>query len=148
MRAGRLVTDKGTEIHSVRPDVSLTTAANLMRSHQIGSLLVTGDHRQPLGLITERDIVVAFATHRSDAVHLSVQTVMQQEIPSCDVTDTLEHVMATMTNRRTRHVLVYDTDTLIGILSIGDIIKRRLTELEDENRLVHKYLSSGVHPWE
>ena len=143
MRAGRLVTDKGTEIHSVRPDVTLTTAANLMRSHQIGSLLVTGDRRQPLGLITERDIVVAFATHRSDAVQLSVQAVMQQEIPSCDVTDTLEHVMATMTNRRTRHVLVYDTDTLVGVLSIGDIIKRRLAELEDENRLVHNYIWWG-----
>lgn len=145
MRAGSLATDKGGEIHCVRPDASLRTAANLMRSQQIGSLLVVDDQKTPLGLLTDRDIVAVFATNGAEAARLRVETAMQREIPTCDISDTLEHVMTIMTDQRTRHVLVlsFDSSSPIGILSIGDVVKRRLAELEDEHRLVENYIWWG-----
>jgi CBS domain-containing protein len=140
MRVGRLVAAKGGKLHTVGPGETLGSAATLMQQHRIGSLIVVGDDGRLVGLLTEPDIVAAVAGHGADAVELQVQTVMRLEPPRCSTFDTIERAMAAMTDHRTRHLPVFDDDALVGVLSIGDVVKQRLAELENESRLADNFL--------
>lgn len=142
MRAGRLVKDKGTQTYTIEPDATLRAAATVMHHHQIGALVVVDDNHDPIGLVTERDIVTALCGLGPAAATVTVGDMMRS-VPHCDESDTLEHVMAIMTNQRTRHVLVYDPSALIGILSIGDVVKHRLIELQEEAHMTLNYIWMG-----
>lgn len=142
MRAGRLVNDKGTQTHTIEPDATLQVAANVMHHHHIGALVVVNDDYHPIGLITERDLVTALSHQGPAAVTVTVNAMMGP-VARCDESDTLEHVMTIMTNQRTRHVLVYDPVGLVGILSIGDVVKHRLIEAEEETRMTLNYIWTG-----
>ncbi|MFN0091414.1 MAG: CBS domain-containing protein [Acidimicrobiales bacterium] len=143
MRVAEILRAKGTEIYTAEPSMTLEEAARLMRSHRVGSLAVLGGDGRLVGLLNERDIVSALATHGAAATRLEVATAMQRELPSCDVADTIEGVMAKMTESRARHLPVFDRMTFVGLLSIGDVVKGRLSELEQEARLVREYVTWG-----
>lgn len=137
MRLSRLLEDR--TVVTVPGRCGLREAATRMRELRIGSLLVMSDSLVA-GLLTEPDVVDAFARHGADAEHLTVAQVMRPDVPGCRLDDTLEHVMAAMTANGCRYVAVYDGRELVGLLSIGDVVKRRLAELEQEARLADSFL--------
>lgn len=140
MRVAGLLKAKGTDVHTVDPGVSLRDAALLMRSLNIGCLVVSTADRDFIGTLTERDLISAIAAHGGGAT-LRVSDVMQCDVPGCTLADTLENLMTTMTDNRTRHLPVFDEGKLVGVVSIGDVVKRRLQELEQESRLIQEYAS-------
>lgn len=142
MRAGRLVQNKGTQTYTIEPEATLRAAATIMHHQQVGALIVVNDQNEPVGLITERDIVTALYSQGPAAAIVTVGDMMRP-VPHCDESDTLEHVMTIMTNQRTRHVLVYEPVGLVGILSIGDVVKHRLIEAEEEARMTLNYIWTG-----
>ena len=135
---------KGTAVATVTQAASLADAAQLLRDHGVGALVVSGDARAIEGIISERDLVRSIATHGAGALGRSVGSTMSVDVVTCSANDGVDRLMALMTDRRIRHLpVVDDTGRLAGIISIGDVVKSRLTELESENRALFDYLHQG-----
>ena len=143
MRIDGVLRAKGTEVISVSPQASLQDAAGLLRQHRIGALLVIGSDEQVLGIISERDIVGAVADGGAAALGATVDSAMSAEVVVCSPSDTVEQLMAIMTERRFRHLPVVSEGSLLGIVSIGDVVKRRLAEVSDEAQALHEYITLG-----
>ena len=122
----------GAAVETIAPGAPITVAAQRMATMRIGCLVVSEDQRAVLGLITERDLVRAFARHGANAPSLRVRDAMSTGVPTCAPGDDLSTVMRTMTTRRYRHVPVVQNGELLGIVSIGDVVKQRLDDLELE----------------
>jgi CBS domain-containing protein len=136
MNVDAILRAKGTAVETVRPDSTVTMAAQRMAALRIGCLVVTDGSRPVTGLCTERDIVRAFAHHGADAALLRVRDIMSTGAPQCTPHDDIGSLMRTMTNRRFRHVPVVSGRSLVGIVSIGDVVKQRLQELEFETSVL------------
>ncbi|HEX6509731.1 MAG TPA: CBS domain-containing protein [Chloroflexota bacterium] len=122
---------KGTEVTTITPDVSIKRAADWLRAKNIGALVVTsGD--AILGLISEREIVHAFSRHGEAAGSMLVKEIMQYGVTSVSPDETIHRVMNLMTHHRVRHMPVVQGGKLVGIVSIGDVVKYRLEDLELE----------------
>jgi CBS domain-containing protein len=139
---------KGAEVVTVRPDASVAAAVALLRDHNIGALVVTGpgDDTRVAGILSERDVVRALGgdeTAAGDVVHGPVESLMTATVATCRPGDSVDHVMRLMTDRRVRHLPVLDGERLVGIVSIGDVVKSRIDELQTETDTLHEYLSSG-----
>lgn len=127
-------------VQAIGPDAPLRSAADRMLGHRIGSLLVRSAEGEIVGLITEPDIVAAFSRCGADLDRLTVADAMQARVPRCQLEDTLASAMKAMTEQRCRYLTVYDGDELVGLVSIGDVVKRRLAELEHEARMADNFL--------
>ena len=125
------------------PSATLLEAASLLHEHRIGALLVTNDDCMVAGILSERDIVHAIARLGVRALEGRVADAMSVEVVSCTSEDSLESLMETMTQRRIRHLPVLDDGALMGIVSIGDVVKRRLAEISDESKALQDYITSG-----
>ena len=134
---------KGTDIVSVAPSATLQSAAALLQERQIGALLVLDQEGQLCGIVSERDLVSSIAQFGASALASTVSECMTSEVVTCTSTDTLEQLMAIMTERRIRHLPVVDNDRLVGVISIGDVVKRRLGEVSDEARALSDYITLG-----
>jgi CBS domain-containing protein len=132
MRIEAILRSKGPEVETIRPDAAVTMAAQRMAALRIGCLVVTDGQTPVIGLLTERDVVRAFARHGTNAATLSVRDIMSTGVPMCGPEDDLASIMRTMTTRRYRHVPVVKNGRLVGIVSIGDVVKQRLEDLELE----------------
>lgn len=136
MRVAELLKRKGGEVIETSPDASLSSAAKRMRLEGIGALVVRGAGARAPGLVTERDIVNAFATHGARVADLRVDDVMERAPVSCSPAADVRALMAEMLRRRVRHILVADGERLLGIVSIGDLLKSRLDETEMEKNVL------------
>ncbi len=135
---------KGTAVATVTQAASLADAAQLLRDHGVGALVVSGDARAIEGIISERDLVRSIAAHGAGALGRSVGSTMSVDVVTCSANDGVDRLMALMTDRRIRHLpVVDDAGRLAGIISIGDVVKSRLTELESENQALFDYLHQG-----
>ncbi|MEX0767988.1 MAG: CBS domain-containing protein [Microthrixaceae bacterium] len=143
MRVSWVISEKGSTVATISPLATVAEAANHLRLHGVGALVVSQDGRGILGVISERDLVRALAERGGHILHECVTDLMTSDVVTCKPEDSLEQVMAMMTNRRIRHVPVVVEGVLCGIVSIGDVVKWRLTELEDETRQLHSYISTG-----
>jgi CBS domain-containing protein len=122
---------KGTDVTTIAPDVSIKRAADWLRAKNIGALVVTSGSAV-LGLITEREIVHAFSRYGETAGSMLVKEIMQYGVTTVAPEDSVTRVMKLMTNHRVRHMPVLRGGELAGIVSIGDIVKHRLEDLELE----------------
>ena len=114
----------------------------MLGEHRVGALVVSGDGRAIEGIISERDIVRAAATGGAGALDASVGSIMSTDVVTCAAGDGVDQLMSLMTARRIRHLpVVDDHGQLTGIISIGDVVKARLTELEHENEQLTQYIS-------
>jgi CBS domain-containing protein len=137
-----ILSDKGTDVATVGPRTTALQAARTMAERNIGCLLVLDNH-ELVGIVSERDLARALGIMR-DVADLEVRQVMSADVITCHPDDTIESVMSTMTNRRIRHVPVIDDEgTLRGIVSIGDVVKRRLDELAAESAALQEYIAVG-----
>ena len=135
---------KGDAVATVRQEASLADAAQLLRDHGVGALVVSGDGRAIEGIISERDVVRTLASHGAGALGRTVGSAMSTDVVTCASADPVERLMALMTGRRIRHLpVVDDSGHLAGIVSIGDVVKSRLGELESENKALFDYITHG-----
>jgi CBS domain-containing protein len=136
MQVDRILRTKGSTVETVAPGSPASAAAVRMSNLRIGCLVVTDDQRGILGLVTERDLVRAFARYGANASNLRVREIMSVDVPMCSPEDDISSLMRTMTTRRYRHVPVVRDGELAGLVSIGDIVKQRLEDLELETSVL------------
>ena len=132
MSVKEILSAKGAEVTTARPDITVETAAHVMRSGGIGAVVISKDGDSLDGLITERDIVNGLVQHGAAVMSMTVEDIMQNYPATCAPDESIDTVMAEMTRRRTRHVIVVEAGTIQGIVSIGDVVKRRMDELQLE----------------
>jgi CBS domain-containing protein len=140
MTVASILKSKGTHVETVRPDTTLRVVAWNLKVKRIGVLVVSRDDTTVLGVVSERDIVRALADHGPDAVRLSVADIMTTNVKTCSPHDSITAVMARMTRDRIRHLPVLEGGRLAGIISIGDVVKDRLHELELEANILRDTL--------
>jgi CBS domain-containing protein len=131
---------KGTDIVSIRPDEAVAAVARMLAERRIGAALVV-DAGRPVGILSERDIVRGVAGQGSAVLQQPVSSLMTRDLVTCQPTDTMAHVMAVMTERRVRHLPVMDGERLIGLISIGDVVKARLDDAELEVESLRGYVA-------
>jgi CBS domain-containing protein len=135
MSVENILRKKGTDVATIAPDVSVRRAADWLHAKNIGSLVVTSDGAL-LGLISEREIVHAIALHGDAATSMRVSEIMRRGVITVSPAETVSHVMNLMTRHRMRHMPVVADGKLVGIISIGDVVKYRLDDLELENNVL------------
>jgi len=131
MTVETILRQKGSDVATITPEASIKTAADWLRAKQIGALVVTRGEAL-LGLVSERDIVHAFSRHGEAVASMPVKDFIAQGLITVEPDDSLNHVMRLMTRHRVRHVAVLQDRKLAGIISIGDVVKRRLDNMELE----------------
>jgi CBS domain-containing protein len=131
MKVDTVLAKKGQQVATVNPSATLATVAQRLRLEGIGALVVV-EGEQMVGMISERDVVHAFAEHRGGASEIRVADVMTHNVISCRREDSLTRILALMTRHRVRHLPVLEDGRLAGLISIGDAVKHRLDELELE----------------
>jgi CBS domain-containing protein len=142
MKVETVLAVKGHEVATVHPAATLATVAQRLRLERIGALVVL-DGGKLAGIISERDVVHAFAAHRTEASEIKVADVMTRDVITCRPEDSLTRVLGVMTRHRVRHLPVLEGGRLTGLISIGDAVKHRLDELETEAAVLRDaYISS------
>jgi CBS domain-containing protein len=142
MKVEAVLAVKGREVATVHPAATLATVAQRLRLEGIGALVVLeGDHLA--GMISERDVVHAFAAHRAEASEIKVEDVMARHVITCRPEDGLTRVLGLMTRHRVRHLPVLEGGRLAGLISIGDAVKHRLDELELEAAVLRDAYIAG-----
>jgi len=142
MNVAAILSAKGNTVEVVGPDIPVTVAVHRMSTRGIDSLVVVGGDDQLIGVVGERDIVRAVDHHGPRFSDLLVRDVVNTSVATCTVTDDLAEVMRRMTATRSRHMPVVEGGQVVGLVSIGDVVKHRLGELELETHVLRDvYLS-------
>ena len=142
MNVQSIISGKGAEVATIAQTASLDEAISLLGQRRIGALVVSGDGRSIEGILSERDVVRVAAVTGAGTRDLRVGAVMSTDVITCTLSDGVERLMSLMTDRRIRHLpVIDDRGHLAGIVSIGDVVKARLTELEHENEALSHYIS-------
>lgn len=144
MTVAAILDHKGHEIVSARPDDSLSSIVAMLSKHRIGAVLVRDAAHAVLGILSERDIVRALAAHGAAALSLTASAVMTRDVIYGCPTDTVDKVLATMTERRIRHLPVMHEDKLVGFVSIGDVVKRRIADVEEEADQLRAFVAGNA----
>jgi CBS domain-containing protein len=131
MKVEAVLAKKGHEVATVNPTATLATVAQRLRLEGIGALVVL-EGGEVVGMVSERDVVHAFAEHRAAASEIKVAEVMTRNVITCRRDDSLTRILGLMTRHRVRHLPVLEGGRLAGLISIGDAVKHRLDELELE----------------
>jgi CBS domain-containing protein len=132
---------KGGDVLTVAADDPLTTAIATLAEHNVGALVVTDADGAIVGILSERDVVRSLAGSGAATLQGTVGDLMTTEVTTCGPRATSDELMTVMTDRRIRHIPVVDDTSLVGIVSIGDVVKTRIGELETETETLHDYLS-------
>ena len=138
-----ILSQKGGLVYSVTPATSVAEVAQQLSSRRVGSVLVLSDQGAVMGIVSERDLVRATATHGAKALELEARQVMTRDVVTCDPDDSIDEVMQTMTNGRFRHLPVVHRGELLGLISIGDVVKARLEETQYEAEALKAYIVAG-----
>jgi len=142
MKLAELIRGKGHEIVRIRSEQNIAEAAIALTENKIGALLVEGPDGKIAGILSERDIVGGMAPHGADLHDVAVSELMTQDIIRCSPNDTVNEAMAMMTDRRIRHLPVFDDDELVGFISIGDLVKCRIMEVQSEAEALRQYIAT------
>lgn len=143
MNVAQILKQKGNRIISLPLDARIGEAAGVLSSEGIGALMILDRAGKVAGILSERDVVRAVANHGMEAVALPVTEVMTANVIFCKPADTIDRLMAEMTQRRFRHLPVMDQGRVIGIVSIGDVVKNRIAETEAEAESLRQYIAAG-----
>lgn len=138
-----ILAQKGGLVFTVPPGATLSEISRQLSTRRIGSVLVVDRLDQVSGIVSERDIVHALAIHGSAALELAASEVMTRNVVSCDPDDTIDLVMEKMTAGRFRHMPVVRDGDLLGLVSIGDVVKLRLEETVHESAVLKAYIAAG-----
>ncbi len=134
---------KGHDVGTIAPGATLTDAVAELERFNVGALVVSQDDRHVEGVVSERDIVRRLAETGADALQETVGSIMSADVTVCDRSTSTNDLIVMMTERRIRHVPVVHDGALIGIVSIGDIVKWRMEELADEAKQLEDYVTGS-----
>jgi CBS domain-containing protein len=143
MNVTTILSTKGRDVTTVSPTATVGEAVKILAERKIGALVITGAGDRIVGIVSERDIVRAFARHGVGALQLPLNDVMTRKVVSCGPKDTIANLMELMTTGKFRHLPVVDEAGLAGIVSIGDVVKSRLAELEYEQTALRDYIQTA-----
>jgi CBS domain-containing protein len=142
MRIADVLRNKGAAVATINPDATVTDLLAGLAEHNIGAMIVT-DADGLAGIVSERDVVRRLNEHGAGLLGLAVSDIMTTVVVTCSPADAVDDLAALMTENRVRHVPVIDQGRLIGIVSIGDVVKRRMEELKSEQEQLHTYITQG-----
>jgi CBS domain-containing protein len=143
MQVKHILGNKGREVVTITSDATLSEAARELARHRIGALVVKNEDGSILGVISERDIVRAVSEASVFALPKPVSAYMTRAVATCSESDTVDSIMETMTTGRFRHVPVVADERLIGIVSIGDVVKTRIAETVEEAQTLREYIAAA-----
>jgi CBS domain-containing protein len=133
----------GGDLIDIEPAADLAAAAKLLAAHRIGAVVIRGAGGRLAGILSERDIVRALAEHGAGALALPVAQVMTREVETCGEDDSVAAIMERMTAGKFRHLPVTSDGKLVGLISIGDVVKERVGEIEQETEAMRDYIRSA-----
>ncbi|HEY5092954.1 MAG TPA: CBS domain-containing protein [Acidimicrobiales bacterium] len=142
MQVSILLENKHQDVATISQERTVNDALLLLKERGIGALVVTGPNPPLVGIFSERDAVRALATSGAEALNMTVAELMSTDVKTCDVTTMVTDLMGLMTERRIRHVPVVHDNQLVGMISIGDVVKARFDELEHEKKDLLDYVSA------
>jgi CBS domain-containing protein len=143
MNVKDILARKGDDVLTIEPTATLATAMEMLARRRIGALVITGADRRIVGIISERDIVRVLVERGTEMLQSPVSEIMTRKVVSCGQNETIAEIMERMTAGKFRHVPVVEQGRLIGIVSIGDIVKARLEELEKEQDALRDYIRTA-----
>lgn len=143
MKVKDILAAKGGDVIGIEPSASLEAAAALLSKHRIGAVVIRGAGGRLAGILSERDIVRAVAGDGAAALTRPVGQAMTRDVVTCEEEDTCADVMEQMTARKFRHLPVLRDNTLIGLISIGDVVKQRVDEIERESQAMRDYIRTA-----
>ncbi len=143
MTVGIILAGKGREVVTIEPGASLAEAAQLLASKRIGAALILGADDRIVGIISERDVVRALAEGGAAALNEPVSQTMTRKVETCSENETVASIMERMTAGKFRHMPVVEKGRLVGVVSIGDIVKHRLFEMERELVAMRDYITTA-----
>ena len=143
MNVVTILKQKGRAVSTVPPTMTLLEVAKRLAQRRIGALVVVGARGDIEGIVSERDIIRALSETGADCLQRPVAEAMTRQVVTCQETDTLDELMAMMTQRRFRHLPVVTDGDLVGIISIGDVVKHHVAEIEMEATAMRAYIAHG-----
>ena len=143
MTVKSILAEKGTEVLTIGKDTTVNDAVSLLAKHRIGALVVADTGGTIRGIISERDIIRHIAEDGVEALNQKVATVMTANVKVCTESHTVNDVMEIMTRGRFRHMPVERDGKLIGVISIGDVVKRKIHEAEREAEEIKQYIATA-----
>ena len=143
MNVAHILSQKGRDVVTVLPDFSLEEVCKLMSDKGIGAVVVCSRDADVVGILSERDIMRTLAAKGARALDDRISSHMTSTVVTCREDTTIQNVMERMTERRFRHMPVVDDGRLVGIISIGDLIKNRLAEVESEQDDLRRYIATA-----
>ena len=143
MTVARILNDKGRDVFTTQPHRTLKEVVELLAAKGVGAVVVSDASHSVLGILSERDVVRVMARHGAAALEDPVSRHMTPKVITVTPEDTIDHVMQTMTAGRFRHVPVVEGGRLIGIISIGDVVKRHVNALDSERQALREYIATA-----
>lgn len=143
MTVKAILEEKGHAVYTLGPNEKLSTAVAALAEHRIGAIVVTNGDRKIVGILSERDIVRSLAKEGPAALDNTVRTAMTPKVKICNEHHTVNEVMEIMTKGRFRHLPVEKDGLLDGIVSIGDVVKRRIEDVEREAEQIKQYIATA-----
>jgi CBS domain-containing protein len=142
MRIADVLRNKGAAVTTINPDATVAQLLAGLAEHNIGAMVVVGPDGVA-GMVSERDVVRELHTHGSSVLAQPVSKIMTEAVATCAKADTVDAISMLMTENRVRHVPVVESGELVGLVSIGDVVKTRMEELEAEQKQLHSYITQG-----
>ena len=143
MKVAEILKQKGQDVISVRPTESIETLSHRLRLARIGAMVVLGEGGTLDGIISERDIVHGIAEHGASCLGLTVADLMTQRVITCAPEDSVSRIARIMTENRIRHLPVVEGKALVGVVSVGDVVKNRLEEMSLEASVLRDIAIAG-----
>jgi CBS domain-containing protein len=143
MTVKSILAAKGGGVISIEPTATLASAVKTLAERKIGALLVLGADHRVMGILSERDIVRVLAERGAAVLDEPLAQVMTRKVVTCSQSETIGGIMEQMTKGKFRHVPVVEQDQVVGVVSIGDVVKHRLQEMEQESAALRDYIQSA-----
>jgi CBS domain-containing protein len=140
MTVSIILAGKGREVVSIEPSATLASAVALLAEKRIGAVLILGAGRRVAGILSERDIVRALAERGASVLQEPVSQTMTRKVSTCTQNETVASIMERMTEGKFRHMPVVDQGQVVGMISIGDVVKHRLHQIERDSALMRDYI--------
>ena len=141
MLVSQILKAKGDLVFTISPDETVAAAANLLNARRVGALVVLGRDDSVVGIFSERDVVRILAQHGGAALEQPVSACMSREVVFADPGETVDRLLGRMTDRRIRHLPVCKAGRLMGLVSIGDLVKVKIAEVEEEAQHLKEYIA-------
>jgi CBS domain-containing protein len=143
MTVKAILSTKGSDVTTTEPTTTLESAIGILAERGIGALVVLGADQRVIGILSERDVIRALAERGAGALTEPLARAMTRKIPTCTQSETVNSIMEQMTAGKFRHVPVVEQERLVGIVSIGDVVKHTLMGMEREFEALHDYIQTA-----